>query len=1143
MSEKGVETDDESSLYTEENDRQEIKDIVFSPNMKYMVTSDDTSLVMWTVELDNNKIKKYKKYKDYQNYWDDSPSLLRLSNNKLLIMAYVYDGDYYYLNILDMEIQEYIKINPSYGNFLQFLPNGNLLLLQAQYIYVFTETSLKDSPCTYTSRFQLGMVDIRRGLKSVDIRMDLKVADMQKIIQMEQISGQIFFTLKDSVMIIQINTAKWTIENKYILPGSYNWIGAVNNDKSLFAIYLKQAETPFLCVYSMKNGILISSRQVKFEGNDIKIRFIESNNIEVLMLYSLDIKNEEIKYVVTNPYELSYTCEYKYDIKKYLPNGIYEITKSPTSRYNVAIFTQLIGFIIPDENDEIIKKLYDNIYIAADKNDKMIIDFYDDILLIPDKNNEIIKKPHYKSKPSIYSRFKDIRDSYEGRTLMENGIICAEGKRLIWIFSKPEVLSVFNKSKDFNVKDINPFKNHENGLLDQKIIESDNYGLQILDNDDDDVICYNKSGIFIFGLKSKKIIKKYFYRDMKEFLECKRLILPCPNLDVPEEEDKKNMIMELLNAKTHIIEMSDEIIDIAIKNKESEMLSECLKILYEFITDDTMSHLAHFKIYRIFTKYLQRLYLEFPIHYSKLLSNTSIIPNPYKDESYLSKEMKLVGSSDHANFVKIYRVDAKQYFLNFLKLITIQAYFKLNIVVQNVFNQILRFLNITEYQDKRVVSFVIPYLGFTKYPPKYNFWMELLRPKDNLFVNLDDQTFYDSWNVEALLNFKWNTFGKYYYRLMWGGFTVFLLSFGVASTLPSSAITDTLLHISIILGSFHIFHEFRQFVWDWKAYITDLWNLFDLAAYIFPVYTAIFWLYREKPQLPLISISNLFLHFKFITFLRALDYFGSNFTIIVGVARRIFSFLLILFLILIGFAHAFYIILTPNEIYDMNRPVMNDDPNNPWNLVDKYQSVSPDGSEIVYSKLPDSNVNQFATYKTSLLAMYLFLTGDSSALGAWTYLENPFMTILLTMFSCLIVVYLMNLFIGLLNLEIEKNKTHCLFMLRKAKVLVEIELFLLLPNQRRWSHWFPDLLFYDMPIEKVREKITEIDNSLSDYQPHISDKLRKLAEMKKDSEKSISDNKVLVESCEVLLKRFEKLEAKIESLLEKNHTAIDIFNE
>ncbi|CAI2200787.1 11229_t:CDS:1, partial [Funneliformis geosporum] len=85
-----------------------------------------------------------------------------------------------------------------------------------------------------------------------------------------------------------------------------------------------------------------------------------------------------------------------------------------------------------------------------------------------------------------------------------------------------------------------------------------------------------------------------------------------------------------------------------------------------------------------------------------------------------------------------------------------------------------------------------------------------------------------------------------------------------------------------------------------------------------------------------------------------------------------------------------------------------------------------------------------------------FLTGDPSALGSCSYMENQFLTLLTIIFSFLVVIYLMNLFIGLLNLEIEKNKTHSKFMLRKARLLAEIELYFLLPNQRRWRHWLPD---------------------------------------------------------------------------------------
>ena len=52
----------------------------------------------------------------------------------------------------------------------------------------------------------------------------------------------------------------------------------------------------------------------------------------------------------------------------------------------------------------------------------------------------------------------------------------------------------------------------------------------------------------------------------------------------------------------------------------------------------------------------------------------------------------------------------------------------------------------------------------------------------------------------------------------------------------------------------------------------------------------------------------------------------------------------------------------------------------------------------------------------------------------------------------------MNLFIGLLSNQIEKYNINEAFLAQKAKIIKEIELFYLLPNQRRWREWFPDLL-------------------------------------------------------------------------------------
>ena len=97
-----------------------------------------------------------------------------------------------------------------------------------------------------------------------------------------------------------------------------------------------------------------------------------------------------------------------------------------------------------------------------------------------------------------------------------------------------------------------------------------------------------------------------------------------------------------------------------------------------------------------------------------------------------------------------------------------------------------------------------------------------------------------------------------------------------------------------------------------------------MGAYLLPTITSILLLTTEngndyykyyiehKDLRPWITISCLILDIKFILFLRAFESFGIYFAIMLAVARKIFSFLLILFLIILSFAHAFFILLKPS---------------------------------------------------------------------------------------------------------------------------------------------------------------------------------------------------------------------------------------
>ena len=110
------------------------------------------------------------------------------------------------------------------------------------------------------------------------------------------------------------------------------------------------------------------------------------------------------------------------------------------------------------------------------------------------------------------------------------------------------------------------------------------------------------------------------------------------------------------------------------------------------------------------------------------------------------------------------------------------------------------------------------------------------------------------------------------------------------------------------------------------------------------------------------AITNLLLYSKFLFFFQLFLSFGKYFVIIIGVAKEVFPFLLVLFLIIIGFSHAFFILLSSVKDSD---------------LTTQYYFVNPDGTNTTLYQVPDSNTNMFRWFPTSLLAMYLFLIGNN----------------------------------------------------------------------------------------------------------------------------------------------------------------------
>ncbi|CAB4447058.1 unnamed protein product [Rhizophagus irregularis] len=110
------------------------------------------------------------------------------------------------------------------------------------------------------------------------------------------------------------------------------------------------------------------------------------------------------------------------------------------------------------------------------------------------------------------------------------------------------------------------------------------------------------------------------------------------------------------------------------------------------------------------------------------------------------------------------------------------------------------------------------------------------------------------------------------------------------------------------------------------------------------------------------------------------------------------------------------------------------------------------------------------------------------------------------------------------------------FLLQKAQIIMEIELFYMLPNQKRDNKdWFPDWIYYDMPVSKVRKLINAIDDDKTEfnYPPFISKELRSLVVIN-DKVREEKLNKTTNELKEEFERQINDLKKHIQELLKDN---------
>ncbi|GBC32083.2 hypothetical protein GLOIN_2v1874127 [Rhizophagus irregularis DAOM 181602=DAOM 197198] len=489
--------------------------------------------------------------------------------------------------------------------------------------------------------------------------------------------------------------------------------------------------------------------------------------------------------------------------------------------------------------------------------------------------------------------------------------------------------------------------------------------------------------IFHFNENNNKTSLNYFHSEDKEFS-----ISPLP---LQNDKNFKQCNEWILNNKESLLKYGVELFSFAIRERNFKLIDEIYKKCIFYFNEDLQNNKTFLGIISITMPLLNEYYPEFILKYS-------LETNMITDSQFYNIENNLHLYSKNLQLIDLTRS-------------ILWSKYNLKTELYNDIFWVSKYIHTSTITS--TINFMIPYIKFVNYPKDYNWW-ELIKPQPSPFVKTVNENIYKTWNGEALINFKWNTYGKYYYAVIWISFMVLLSCFTIAATVPQQYIDkniqNQLFIVSIIFGFIHLSFEIRQFIYSPKKWIRDFWNIFVL-----------------------------------------------------------------LFIIIISFAHAFYILLLPRSDYSFDQYTSNNDPNNPWNIALTFNQVFNDGTmNSFFIQKPDENTNMFIDFRTSLLAMYNFLTGDSSALSNWPFLNNQSLVILIVLFSLLVVVYLMNLFIGLLNMAINKDDDRVSYLKQKAEILAEIELFYLLPNQRRWNSWFPEVIYYYANVDKAREEIKRL---------------------------------------------------------------------
>ncbi|KAF9185997.1 hypothetical protein BGZ51_002297 [Haplosporangium sp. Z 767] len=328
------------------------------------------------------------------------------------------------------------------------------------------------------------------------------------------------------------------------------------------------------------------------------------------------------------------------------------------------------------------------------------------------------------------------------------------------------------------------------------------------------------------------------------------------------------------------------------------------------------------------------------------------------------------------------------------------------------------------------------------------------------FTDIAGQDFFDSPAMVAMLEFKWNKFGFFYWLTRFTiVFSFFLLTLIITAqqiainprstdeideslTLEEKNLDSwrPLIRLTVGLGFTLIAYELVQFISSPRKYISSPYNYLDLAAYVMPVVGCYIFLGSDPEsdagpdQIWIMSFAILALYMNVLFELRVVKQLGIVVNIILNITRRIVWFFLIFGLFLVGFTHALLHLLHTRKQCTAEDCTTGD------LFLDEY----PKG------------------FWGALSTTYFFLAGRFEPVDSTFENGGIGFHIMMVIFFFFTVILLLNILIALMNdaFNESRDEGQLAWLKQWSEVIAEVEVFIMMPSERQNRNYFPDYIYY-----------------------------------------------------------------------------------